>query len=355
MHQGAPHQHLPATTTTTTTTNNIYNMDISIPTYTVSSPTSFTVQVDLEGGGDVRHRGDENKYTLTKRYSDFVALVTQLEDEVGRTVEVALPPKSWFKSKNVEFLDDRRRGLEVFLRRLVKIPHFYSSAALLEFLQLQKVGPSSKGGAGGGVTAAASWDDQVASISQMLKTARSNVVAGTAERYENQKLVLTAQTRYAQLEKSLNEPSAVGEKNSDNEHRRKRTQLMDLQKLLKQVVTQLSAQTGSETSSGASTPLTGTMSSSQRGTGRRGRVLGETDKTRELNNTGLVQLQKDSFQEQDESLRQMLGTIQRQKELGEAIRQEVDLQNERLDELNGEVELTGARLKNAQRQVGKFT
>lgn len=304
----------------------------------------------------MRHRGDENKYTLTKRYSDFVALVTQLEDEVGRTVEVALPPKSWFKSKNVEFLDDRRRGLEVFLRRLVKIPHFYSSAALLEFLQLQKVGPS-KGGAGGsGVTTAVSWDDQVASITQMLKTARSNVIAGTAERYENQKLVLTAQTRFAQLEKSLSEPHSMGEKTSDSEHRRKRTQLMDLQKLLKQVVTQLSTQTGSsETSSGSSTPLTGTMRSSQRGTGRRGRVLGETDKTRELNNTGLVQLQKDSFQEQDESLRQMLGTIQRQKELGEAIRQEVDLQNEQLDELNGEVELTGARLKNAQRQVGKFT
>ncbi|CAG82222.1 YALI0C16412p [Yarrowia lipolytica CLIB122] len=345
MHQGAPHQR-PATT-------KIHKMDISIPTYTVSSPTSFTVQVDLEGGGDVRHRGEENKYTLTKRYSDFVALVSQLEDEVGRTVEVALPPKSWFKSKNVEFLDDRRRGLEVFLRRLVKIPHFYSSAALLEFLQLQKVGPC-KGGAGGsGVTAPVSWDDQVASITQMLKTARSNVVAGTAERYENQKLVLTAQTRFAQLEKSLNEPA--GEKTSDNEHRRRRTLLMDLQKLLKQVVAQLSAQAGSETSSGTSTPLTGTVRSSQRGSGRKGRVLGETDKTRQLNNSGLVQLQKDSFQEQDESLRQMLGTIQRQKELGEAIRQEVDLQNEQLDELNGEVELTGARLKNAQRQVGKFT
>ncbi|KAG5357943.1 Vacuolar morphogenesis protein 7-like protein [Yarrowia sp. B02] len=325
-------------------------MDISIPSYTVSSPTSYTVQVDLEGGGDVRHRGDENKYTLTKRYSDFVALVSQLENEVGRTVEVALPPKSWLRSKNVEFLDDRRRGLEVFLRRLVKIPHFYSSATLLEFLQLQKVGPC-KGGSSAPQTA--SWDEQVASITQMLKTARSNVVAGTSERYENQKLVLTAQTRFAQLEKSLSEPAS--EKTSDNEHRRKRTQLMDLQKLMKQVVTQLSAQTTvSETSSGASTPLTGTVRSSQRGS-RRGRVLGETDKTRQLNNAGLVQLQKDSFQEQDESLRQMLGTIQRQKELGEAIRQEVDLQNEQLDELNGEVELTGARLKNAQRQVGKFT
>ncbi|KAG5355333.1 Vacuolar morphogenesis protein 7-like protein [Yarrowia sp. C11] len=325
-------------------------MDISIPSYSVASTTTFTVQVDLEGGGDVRHRGDENKYSLSKRYSDFVSLVSRLEDEVGRTVEVALPPKSWFKSKNVEFLDDRRRGLEVFLRRLVKIPHFYNSGTLLEFLQLQKVGPSKGAGAAG---ATVSWDEQVASISQMLKTARSNVVAGTAERYENQKLVLTAQTRFAQLEKALNEPA--GAKTSDNEHRRRRTQLMDLQKLLKQVVSQLSAQTGSESSSGASTPLTGTVRSSQRGTARRGRVLGETDKTRQLNNSGLVQLQKDSFQEQDESLRQMLGTIQRQKELGEAIRQEVDLQNEQLDELNGEVEVTGARLKNAQRQVGKFT
>lgn len=288
----------------------------------------------------MRHRNDENKYCLTKRYSDFVALVQQLQDEVGREVEVTLPPKSWFKSKNVEFLDDRRRGLEVFLRRLVKIPHFYSSAALLEFLQLQKVTSTKTG------VAEVSWDEQVTGITQMLKTARSNVISGTSERYETQKLVLTAQTRFAQLEKQVNEHQS--EKTSDSEHRRKRTQLLELQKLLKQVVTSLAQH--SESSSGASTPLTGTVSSR-----RKGRVLGETDKTRQLNNSGLVQLQKDSFQEQDESLRQMLGTIQRQKELGEAIRQEVDLQNEQLDELNGEVELTGAKLKNAQRRVGKFT
>lgn len=325
-------------------------MDLSIPTYTSSTPTKFTIQVDLQGGGDVKHRESESRYFLQKRYSDFVSLISQLQNEVGRDVPVALPPKSWLRSTNADFLDERRRGLELFLRRLVKIPHFYSSAALLEFLQLQKQTNSH-------LTADAAepdWEESVTAVTQMLRQVRSNVVGGTSERYENQKLLLTAQTRIAHLEKGLTAQS-------DSEYRHRKGQLVEMQKLLKQVTPSTTggaggASGGSGESSGASTPLSGTMkSATSRGGGRKGRVLGETDKTRALNNSGLVSLQKDTFEEQDDSLRQMLGTIQRQKELGQAIRQEVDLQNEQLDELNGEVELTGTRLKNAQRQVGKFT
>lgn len=65
---------------------------------------------------------------------------------------------------------------------------------------------------------------------------------------------------------------------------------------------------------------------------RSGRVLGrETDKTRELDNQGVLQLQRETIAAQDQSVEQLRKIIQRQKELGMAINQELEIQNELLN------------------------
>ena len=69
------------------------------------------------------------------------------------------------------------------------------------------------------------------------------------------------------------------------------------------------------------------------GTGRR--VLGgpaapETARTRELDNDGVLQLQKDEMAAQDEQVRALAAIIRRQKELGLEIQGEVTMQNEML-------------------------
>lgn len=62
---------------------------------------------------------------------------------------------------------------------------------------------------------------------------------------------------------------------------------------------------------------------------RSGRVLGkETSETRELDNEGVLQLQKQKIADQDISVDEIRKIIMRQKELGIAINNELEVQNE---------------------------
>ncbi|KFX93874.1 hypothetical protein V490_04618, partial [Pseudogymnoascus sp. VKM F-3557] len=73
----------------------------------------------------------------------------------------------------------------------------------------------------------------------------------------------------------------------------------------------------------------------------KGRVLGapaqETERTRELDNEGVVQLQKQMMQEQDMDLDELAKIVRRQKEMGIAISDELDLQNEMLTRVDEDV------------------
>lgn len=80
---------------------------------------------------------------------------------------------------------------------------------------------------------------------------------------------------------------------------------------------------------GASSPLT-----SRNG----GRVVGEeTEETRELDNEGVLSLQKEYMEEQDISVEELRKIIARQKELGIAINSELGLQNEMLGMVDDDV------------------
>lgn len=63
-----------------------------------------------------------------------------------------------------------------------------------------------------------------------------------------------------------------------------------------------------------------------------GRVLGkETDQTRELDNEGVLQLQKQVMKDQDMSVAELMKIVNRQKELGTAIHEELEVQNQMLN------------------------
>lgn len=64
---------------------------------------------------------------------------------------------------------------------------------------------------------------------------------------------------------------------------------------------------------------------------RSGRVLGkETERTRELDNQGVLQLQRETMQDQDVGLEELRKIVARQKELGIAINGELQVQNDLL-------------------------
>lgn len=87
-----------------------------------------------------------------------------------------------------------------------------------------------------------------------------------------------------------------------------------------------------------------------------GRVLGkETDRTRALDNQGVVQLQKQMMQEQDEDVMVLARAVARQKELGLQINEELMVQQEMLDGLDEDVDRVQAKMEVAKKRIKKIS
>ena len=87
-----------------------------------------------------------------------------------------------------------------------------------------------------------------------------------------------------------------------------------------------------------------------------GRVLGkESDRTRALDNQGVVQLQKQMMQEQDEDVTVLARAVARQKELGVQIQEELAVQNEMLGLLDEDVTRVQGKMDVARKRIGKIS
>ncbi|KAJ1027656.1 hypothetical protein NDA16_001995 [Ustilago loliicola] len=80
----------------------------------------------------------------------------------------------------------------------------------------------------------------------------------------------------------------------------------------------------------------------------------ETDSTRPLNNTQLFQSQTDAMDQQDQQLNNLTAILRRQRQMGEAINQELGEQTELLGQLDSEVESTQAKLSKADQKMDRF-
>lgn len=90
-----------------------------------------------------------------------------------------------------------------------------------------------------------------------------------------------------------------------------------------------------------------------------GRVLGapvpETNKTRELDNEGVLQLQKQMMQDQDLNVEELGKIVRRQKEMGHAIHGELELQNEMLKRVDEDVDRVAGKISVAKKRIGKIS
>lgn len=73
-----------------------------------------------------------------------------------------------------------------------------------------------------------------------------------------------------------------------------------------------------------------------------------------LNDQELLQLHKETTQQQDQDLEQLRKIILSQKELSLTMNQELAQQNELLDLMGGEVESTANKLRMANRNAKRF-
>jgi regulator of vacuolar morphogenesis len=89
------------------------------------------------------------------------------------------------------------------------------------------------------------------------------------------------------------------------------------------------------------------------------RVLGgpppkETERTRELDNEGVLQMQKQIMQEQDLDVGDLQKTVHRMREMGIAINEELAVQADMLDMLDQDVDRAGGKIEIAKKRIGKI-
>lgn len=330
-------------------------------------------------------------YVVQKRYSDFAALNKTLVDEVGAAPPEPLPGKHWLKSTvgSPELTRDRQAGLETYLRAIAESPdrRWRDTSAWRAFMNLPSSSSTANSAlsAGGRAKNAASgaadpgtWLDVHRDLKQNLHEARQHLSrrdaavdlgnsgsaaeAGAAAK----RVLIKAGTLIATLADGLRrmqEASRLGE----GELRRRRDMLAQA-RIEREGLDKLSVSMPSSTSAtgrgGAiASASAGQASSSDkaallRGARPAGRVLGaplpETDKTRELDNAGVLLLQKQEMQAQDAQIDQLAAIIRRQKEMGLQINEEVERQTEMLDRMDEDESRLQAKLKVANNRLKRL-
>lgn len=354
--------------------------EISIPSTIVSSAESkpFTLY-------NITLRLPLRSFVVQKRYSDFTALHSALASQVGAPPPKPLPPKSWLKStvSSPELTEDRRRGLEAYLRAIAESPDrrwrdtntwraflsLPSSSAAASAASAQGMARSAAAGAADPAT----WLDLHREMKGCLHAAQSQltrrdgahgasntaaVEAGSAAKRE----LIRAGTMLGSLTeglRSIQENGRVG----DGEVRRRRDLLGaarverdGLEKLSNTISSPSQGARGGAT--GRDGPEVGGDRTSLLGGGPSagarpgGRVIGapppETDQTRELDNAQLLAFQRRVMDGQDDSVAQLTAVVRRQREIGVAIRDEVERQGEMLDMLGDDADRVGAKIRVAK-------
>lgn len=361
--------------------------EISIPSTIVSTAESkpFTLY-------NITLRLPLRSFVVQKRYSDFATLHSALTSQVGAPPPTPLPSKSWLKStiSSPELTELRRQGLEAYLRAIAESPdrRWRDTTTWRSFLSLPSSSTSASAASAAGMIGTAAvgaadptmWLDMHREMKACLHSAQSHLTkrdgaydahntstaaeAGAAAKRE----LVKAGTLLASLSdglRTIQESSRLG----DGEVRRRRD-LLGAARVerdgLERLSNTISPSQTAMRSGGRDGPSWGgdkasllsgasTSSSSRSATRPGGRVIGaplpETDQTRELDNTQLLSLQKRVLTEQDQNVDQLTAIVRRQKEIGLAIKDEVDRQTEMLDMMNDDVDRVGNKIKVAKNRT----
>lgn len=194
-------------------------MEVSISSYSNTKPVFFAVHVSIQG---------HTSYVIRKRYSEFATFAEDIEKEMGEPTPVSLPEKKWIGNNNEDFLKERRRRLELFLRNLVKQEEWRESLALQKFLDLSKHLRSDSRSKDNLQTASA-WAKAVSEVRTMIQQIKetSGSPSGTAE---ERRLHVKAKSKLQELEGSLIGDNSLGE----GEYMRRRNIVQDLSRALYQ-------------------------------------------------------------------------------------------------------------------------
>jgi regulator of vacuolar morphogenesis len=373
-------------------------LKISIPDAHEKTPehgkayTEYTIKIE--------HPFPRAASTVSKRYADFSALDTALRSQATSAPPVALPAKSWglggiltlglaSGTATPETIEKRRAGLEQYLRAIetAEDARWRVTKAYRSFLELDDKETKRTANVAGSqfgkdrVRDSSDWLDKHADLKSSLQdarrwlTAREQATSATAQHDAAAKAkqsLLRAGTLISALEEGLGRLSGgsgdewSGEKLGEGEIRRRRDMISGLKKEkdgLESVLNSMaikaaisgSSSTNSSSAAVSTEQKAGLFKGASKPSGRR--VLGapqETERTRELDNEGVLQLQQQIIQEQDEDLVDLTTVVRRMKEMGVAINTEIVEQNALLGLFEEDVERVDGKIKIAKKRIDKI-
>ena len=327
-------------------------------------------------------------WQMWRRYSEFDELHTDLAKSTGSAPPCSLPPKHKFailRSRNPKILEERKAGLEMYLRAILsaKEEKWRESLPFRDFLGIPTgKGTSSgatSGGSGGSQFTLASWLDEHMQLQTLIRDVRADInkrdaLADNGDIVSSHKVNVSAKSKLAGV---LSRIGALGEGlrelgmdgMSEGELQRRTDMVARLQdecEKLGRMVT-VARQT-SKLSAGLAAGRAASESDREALLGPAAatstlkpitRVFGasqpkETEITRPLDNQGLVSLQKTQIQQQDDQLSQITTILQRQRQLGLAINNEITGQIDILNDLSNEVDKVGDKLTSTSKLMKRL-
>ncbi|KAL2868660.1 uncharacterized protein BJX67DRAFT_371337 [Aspergillus lucknowensis] len=388
-------------------------LEISIPTTTTSTTSPpYTIY-------NITLRLPLRSFAVSKRYSDFTAFNSTLASQTNAPPPHSLPSKSWFSNtvSNTDLRESRRSGLESYLRAINESddPRWRNSPAWRAFLNLPSLGnptttntntntlengksesgvtassarlhaaitgPGGIGGTSEPITDPTLWLDCYRDLKSHLHDARLHLTRRDQEttpqrQHESsaraKSSLVRAGTLIAALDEGLKSSSANSKVNGrhtasnslgEGELRRRRDLLINagrekdgLEELLNAMAAKSRIDNAVASIKDKESLLGSGSPAGRKPAARSGRVLGkETDKTRELDNQGLLQLQQDTMREQDLNVRELLKVVQRQKELGIRINEELEIQNEMLRMVDEDATRLDQKVGVGKKRLGKIS
>ena len=333
---------------------------------------------------------------MFRRYSEFVELHAELTQSTGAAPPAPIPPKHPLSAatgiltfgivkvgeRDEKVIEERRVGLEAYLRAIVsaKDDRWRENYAFKEFLGVpigkQDNFASSNSGAR---FSSSSWLDEHLELQSRIRDIRASInkrdalsdrgdIGGShAANVQGKKQLAEVLSRLRVLGTGLQELGMGGMKEGELQRRTDMVGRLqdDCEKLGKMVT--VARHTSRLSEGGAGTSLGKILAPESDRVALMGtptfhkpaRVFGsaqprETDVTRPLDNVGVFQLQKQQMEQQDEQAARLTTILQRQRQLGEAIGAELNVQNEMLDGLNNAMDNTGSKLTAAKRQMNRL-
>lgn len=325
----------------------------------VSTPTRFILYV-------ISVKGPVRSWTVQRRYSEFANLHKKLTELKNLTVQ--FPPKSLFNFP--EFLAERKISLERYLQHILSNTDniWRRSKAWHEFLNLPET--QLRSNQINYNTASAidhtKWIQEYENLRGFFTEIRAflhekdrfiqrgNISGAQSSKFQARKGLKMAKEALDTLETALNQDLPHNSVSAGEVNRRKDLLLnmKDELKRLEDLVHQTKPNMNEESS--ARKELLQARPERPKSLRTFGVAPLETEKTRILDNQGILTLQQEQLKQQDSHIESLSLIIKRQREIGIAISNELENQNAMLGQLNDQVDRVDESISTADKKMKRI-